>query len=306
MSTIAKVADDREAAVRGAVEALQAGDLVVLPTDTLYGLVADAFNPAATAKLFRAKKRSRGVPLSVLIRSPKQLLGLVTSVPEEAERLMAAYWPGPLTIVVPHDPHLQWDLGDAAGTVAVRMPFDEVTLEVIRSVGPVACSTANLAGSRPCATAEAARDQLGDAVAVYVADGARSGLAASTIIDLTRDQPYVLRDGPIPGTEALEVARGERSPMDVTVVAGPAVAAASAAEDDADTVVVDAPSGAAAAPEDAADRLASVPGVGPAKVTALLDRFGSAEAVAAAPVEELVQVPGVGPALAQRLRDALG
>lgn len=301
MSEILRVADDRAAAVSRAIDALQAGELVVLPTDTLYGVMADAFNPTATAKVFRAKHRSTALPLPVLIRSQKQLLGLVTSIPEEAERLMAAYWPGPLTLVVPHDPNLQWDLGRSAGTVSVRMPFDELALEVIRAVGPIACTSANLAGSRPASTAEAARDMLGDAVSTYVSDGARSGLAASTIVDLTREVPYILREGPIPGQEALEVARGEREIMDVTVIAAPARAPEPPA-DERETIVVDAP---AVGPDDAG-RLAAVPGVGPAKVEALLARFGTAAAVGAAPVEELTQVKGVGPALAGRLRDALG
>ncbi len=299
MSELHDVQADRDAAVRAAIEALQAGELVVLPTDTLYGVAGDAFNPTATARIFKAKHRSTSLPLPVLIRSQKQLLGLVTSVPPEAERLMAAYWPGPLTLVVPHDPNLQWDLGNSAGSVAVRMPFDEVTLEIIRAIGPIACTSANLSGSRPAATAEAARDMLGDAVAVYVADGARSGLAASTIVDLTREVPHILREGPIPGDEALEVARGDRDLMDVTVVAAPAPAPAPSRP--STTVVIDAPSA-----DDPTERLAAVPGVGPAKIADLLARFGTVEAVAAAPVEELTQVRGVGPAMAKRLRDTLG
>ena len=124
---------DRDAAVARAVAALRAGLLAVLPTDTVYGVMADAFQPTATRRVFGAKRRSRRFPLPVLVRSPKQLLGLCPAVPEAADRLMAAYWPGPLTLVVRSDEGLSWDLGDARGTVAVRMPLDEVTLDVIRS-----------------------------------------------------------------------------------------------------------------------------------------------------------------------------
>ncbi len=291
MSVLLDARADRAAAVQSAISALRDGDLVVLPTDTLYGVAADAFNPTATMRVFRAKHRSTSLPLPVLIRSQKQLLGLVTRVPEAAERLMAAYWPGPLTIVVPHDPNLQWDLGRANGAVAVRMPFDDITLEIIRAVGPLAVTSANLSGSRPAATASSAQGQLGDAVRVYVDDGARSGLAASTIIDCTREDVHVLREGPIPGQEALEVARGERGPMDVTVVDAPA-----AREEQP------APSEPTAADR---DRLLEIPGLGPAKADALLERFGSVDALVSVDEAALADVRGVGPALAAKVRKHL-
>lgn len=215
MSRIVRTSEDREAAVTAAVEALQRGELAVLPTETVYGVAADAFTDAATAAVFEAKRRSRRFPLPVLIRSPKQLAGLCTVVPEPAELLMAAYWPGPLTIVVPSEPNLAWDLGDAQGTVAVRMPFDDVTLDIIRNIGPLAVTSANLAGQPPATTADAARHQLGDAVEVYVDDGPRRGRRPSTVVDLTRAAPAILREGAVDGEQALRVARGELDPMDV-------------------------------------------------------------------------------------------
>lgn len=207
--------DERSAAVTAAVEALQRGRLVVLPTDTVYGVAADAFSTAATARLFEVKRRSRRFPLPVLIRSPKQLAGLCTVVPEAAESLMAAYWPGPLTLVVPSEPNLAWDLGDAQGTVAVRMPLDDVTLDVIRNVGPLAVTSANLTGQPPAATGEAAEQQLGDGVEVYVDDGPRRGRPPSTVVDLTRAVPAILREGAIDGEQALAVARGELDPTEI-------------------------------------------------------------------------------------------
>lgn len=206
--------DDREAAVVRAGAALRDGEIVVLPTDTLYGVAADAFNPQGTRKVFTAKERDRAFPLPVLVRSPKQLPGLCPELPEAAERLMAAYWPGPLTIVVAAQGGLRWDLGDNEGTVAVRMPLDEVALAIIREVGPLAVTSANRSGQPAATTVEEAREQLGSTVRFYVDDGPRRTQTASTIVDLTRRDPQVLRAGVIPESDALEVARGELDPLE--------------------------------------------------------------------------------------------
>ena len=206
---------DRTGAVQAAATALRSGDLVVLPTDTVYGVAADAFDHDGTARIFRAKDRSRAFPLPVLVRSPKQVIGLVTRVPETAERLMAAYWPGPLTLVVASDANLTWDLGEAEGTVAVRMPLDQVTLDVIREVGPLAVTSANRSGRPPARTVAEAQQSLGESVAVYVDGGSRTDTAPSTIVDLTRAEPHVLREGSVPTDEVLGVARGEIAPHEV-------------------------------------------------------------------------------------------
>lgn len=221
MSEIVDAAADRQAAVDAAVSALRAGHIVVLPTDTIYGVAADAFDADGTGRIFRAKARSRALPLPVLVRRPKQVIGLVTVVPDAAERLMAAYWPGPLTIVVRADPNLTWDLGSNDGTVSVRMPFDEVALDIIRAVGPLAVTAASRSGSSaPLTVAHAQRD-LGEQVAVYVDDGPRRG-GASTIIDITRRTPHVIREGPVPAEEALAVVRGEIEPYEVAPPEPPA------------------------------------------------------------------------------------
>lgn len=205
---------DRPGAVAAAAAALRAGQLAVLPTDTVYGVAADAFAIQGTRRVFGAKRRSRSFPLPVLVRSPKQVLGLTPDVPEEADRLLAAFWPGPLTVVLRTEPELPWDLGDNRGTVAVRMPLDEVTLDVIREVGPIATTSANLSGQPPATTVAAAVRALGGAVAVYVDDGPRRGARPSTIVDLSRGEPLVLREGPVPAELALQVARGEVDPLD--------------------------------------------------------------------------------------------
>lgn len=208
--------EDRADAVARAATALRDGELVVLPTDTLYGVAADAFSADGTRRIFEAKRRSRRFPLPVLIRSPKQLSGLVTVVPEVAERLMAAYWPGALTLVVPADPNLMWDLGDNEGTVSVRMPFDDVALEIVRAVGPLAVTSANLAGQAPAQTAQAAQLALGETVSVYVDGGPRRNARPSTVVDLTRSEPAILREGALDSDEVLAVARGELDPMEAT------------------------------------------------------------------------------------------
>lgn len=207
--------DDRDAAIERAVEALQAGRLVVLPTDTVYGVAADAFSPEATGRIFDAKDRARAHPLPVLIRSQKQLPALTPLEDEALDRLIAAYWPGPLTIVLPAQPGLQWDLGRNDGTVAVRMPLDDVALALISQVGPLAVTSANLSGRPPGPTAADALAQLGDAVDLYLDDGPRDGGSPSTIVDLTRREPGILREGALDATEVLAVARGERDPFSV-------------------------------------------------------------------------------------------
>lgn len=206
--------EDRDVAITRAGAALRDGEIVVLPTDTLYGVAADAFNPRGTRRIFVAKERPRAFPLPVLLRSPKQLPGVCPALPDGAEPLMAAYWPGPLTIVVPAQTGLRWDLGDSDGTVAVRMPLDEVALGVIREVGPLAVTSANRSGQAASTTVEEARDQLGANVRHYLDGGPRGKQTASTIIDLTRRQPQVLREGAVPGEDALAVARGDLDPLE--------------------------------------------------------------------------------------------
>lgn len=213
-------ADGREAGVDEAVERLRGGALVVLPTDTVYGVAADAFSRDGTAAIFAAKDRPRRFPLPVLVRSPKQLLGLTHALPDAADRLMAAFWPGPVTLVVSAEAGLRWDLGRNEGTVAVRMPLDDVALEVIRAVGPLAVTSANRSGRTPAPTAQDAHAQLGDAVAVYLDDGPRTGGMASTIVDLTRREPHVLRSGALPDELVLGVARGEVDPVEAAADPG--------------------------------------------------------------------------------------
>jgi len=188
----------RAIGIASAVSAVKGGSLVVMPTDTVYGIGADAFDSEAVSALLAAKGRGRDMPVPVLVGSWHTIEGLVYSVPNTARELIRAFWPGALSLVVRQAPSLQWDLGDAHGTVMVRMPLHPVAIELLREVGPMAVSSANISGRPPAVTAQDARDQLGDLVEVYLDAGPSEQQAASTIVDLTGAHPRVLRQGPVP------------------------------------------------------------------------------------------------------------
>jgi len=190
--------DARAAGLDAAASAIGRGELVLLPTDTVYGVAADAFTPSAVIALLAAKNRGRTMPVPVLIGEASTLAGLVVDPPEVANQLAQAFWPGGLTLVVEHAPSLAWDLGDTRGTVAVRMPLHPVALEVLREVGPMAVTTANKVGGPPPTTAEEARDQLEYAVRIYLEAVPAAEPAPSTIVDVTGEVPRVLRAGAIP------------------------------------------------------------------------------------------------------------
>ncbi len=189
---------DRDRGIAAAVEAVKSGELVVLPTDTVYGVGADAFTPHAVTALHQARGMDRRVPPPVLVGSRHTLDGLVYSLPRAARELADAFWPGALTLMVEHSPSLQWDLGDTGGVVGVRMPLHPVALEVLREVGPMAVTTANKVGQAAPLTAEEAREQLEYSIRIYLEAGAAVDPAPSTIVDVTGDVPRVLRDGAVP------------------------------------------------------------------------------------------------------------
>ena len=176
---------------------MKSGRLVVMPTDTVYGLGADAFDSGAVTGLLAAKGRGRDMPVGVLVGSWHTIEGLVYTVPHSARELIRAFWPGALSLVVQQAPSLQWDLGDARGTVMLRMPLHPVAIELLREVGPMAVSSANISGRPAATTAEEAQHQLGDLVDVYLDAGPSGAQAASTIVDLTGPEPRILREGPI-------------------------------------------------------------------------------------------------------------
>lgn len=192
----------RAEAIETAAQSVSTGELVVLPTDTVYGIGADAFDGSAVNDLLRAKGRGRDMPVPVLVGSWSTIDGLVSVVEPRTRDLVEAFWPGGLTLVVRHAPSLDWDLGDAEGTVALRMPLHPVAIELLEQTGPMAVSSANKSGQPAARTAAEARDQLGEDVAVYLEDGPVAAGIASTIVDVTGPVPRVLRAGAVP-VEAL-------------------------------------------------------------------------------------------------------
>jgi tRNA threonylcarbamoyl adenosine modification protein (Sua5/YciO/YrdC/YwlC family) len=187
----------RATAISSAAHCIGSGQLVVLPTDTVYGLGADAFDKAAVADLLLAKGRGRDMPVPVLVGSWATIEGLTSSVSQRTWDLVEAFWPGGLTLIVEHAPSLTWDLGDARGTVGLRMPLHPVAIELLEITGPMAVSSANISGQPPAVTAQQARDQLGEAVSVYLDGGPAAAQLASTIVDVTAEVPRVVRAGAI-------------------------------------------------------------------------------------------------------------
>ena len=187
----------REVGLSSAAGALRAGRLVVTPTDTLYGIAADAFDPDAVNLLLSAKRRGPDMPVPVLVGSWETIDGLVVSTPAPARDLIRAFWPGGLSLIVYQAPSLNWNLGHTQGPVMRRMPLHPVALELLREVGPLAVSSANVSGQPPATTAAQAREQLGDSVAVYLDGGACSIGQPSTIVDLTGSAPRIVREGAV-------------------------------------------------------------------------------------------------------------
>ncbi|MFC9593296.1 L-threonylcarbamoyladenylate synthase [Streptomyces sp. NPDC056944] len=198
-------ATDRVTGLREAASAVRRGELVVLPTDTVYGIGADAFSSEAVGDLLSAKGSGRNMPTPVLIGSPNTLHGLVTDFSEQAWELVDAFWPGPLTLVAKHQPSLQWDLGDSRGTVAIRMPLHPVAIELLTEVGPMAVTSANLTGHPAPEDCDAAQGMLGDSVSVYLDGGPIPGLVPSSIVDVTGKVPVLLREGALSPEELRKV-----------------------------------------------------------------------------------------------------
>lgn len=233
MSPVFDLSDEqgRTDGIAAAVEAARMGRCVVLPTDTVYGIGTDAFSAAGVDALLAAKGRGRDMPPPVLIGDVAAVDGLATAVPSYARRLIDAFWPGGLTLVFRAQPSLAWDLGDTNGTVALRIPDDELTLAVLREVGPMAVSSANRSGEPTVTTITEAGFAFGPAVDVYLDAGVRNGDTPSTILDCTKADPVVLRAGAISVEQLREVLGpvelvdpfAEQPPDDAVVEADPEI-----------------------------------------------------------------------------------
>lgn len=194
-------AKDRAAGLTAAKEAIQRGEPIVLPTDTVYGIGVDAFSPRAVAVLLAAKGRSRQMPPPVLISRSAVMDALAMDIPEAARALAEHFWPGALTLILRAQPSLAWDLGETHGTVALRIPADDLALDLLTEVGPMAVSSANRTGQPAATTADQAQQMLAESVAVYLDDGVRDQSLSSSIVDCTGEVPVVVRDGAIPLAE---------------------------------------------------------------------------------------------------------
>lgn len=210
MATIYNCSESAEllTGMRLARQALGMGELIVLPTDTVYGIGCDAFTPEAVRRLLAAKGRGPSAPPPVLIPGIPTLDALAESVPDQVRTLVKAFWPGALTVIVPARATLTWDLGETHGTVALRMPNNDVALELLSETGPLAVTSANLTGNPAAVTVHEAVGALGDSVSVYL-DGGTVGLdiapgndSGSTIVDATGllidKKLTIVRHGAIP------------------------------------------------------------------------------------------------------------
>ena len=198
---------EREEGVAAAGRAVQRGRLVVVPTDTVYGIAADAFNPEAVAALLAAKGRGRQMPPPVLVSAKTTVEALASGVPDWALALVEELWPGPLTLVLHQQTSLQWDLGETRGTVAVRMPDHDVALELLARTGPLAVSSANRTGLPAALDADDAEKMLGERVRVILDAGPTPGPIPSTIVDCTTDEGRLLRQGVVPLERLNEIVR---------------------------------------------------------------------------------------------------
>ncbi len=189
--------DQHTAAITAAVTAIGQRELIVLPTDTVYGVGADAFSPQAVAVLLAAKGRSRQAPPPVLIGNMHVLDALAAEIPATGRQLAQTFWPGALTLIFKSQPSLSWDLGETHGTVALRQPADKLAQQILQNTGPLAVSSANRHGQPAATTAQEAQDALGESVAVYIHDGTRGTQQASTIVDCTVAPHRILRSGAI-------------------------------------------------------------------------------------------------------------
>ena len=198
-------AQDRETGLEAAKAAIDDGKLIVLPTDTVYGIGADAFKAEAVAALLDAKGRGREMPPPVLVPNAATVDGLAMSVPSYARRLIEKFWPGGLTLIFRAQPSLMWDLGDTNGTVALRMPNDDSALALLEKTGPLAVSSANRTGQPTATTITEAGFAFGPAVEAYLDGGSRTGNEPSTILDCTKADPVMLRAGAVTVPELREV-----------------------------------------------------------------------------------------------------
>ncbi len=193
--------------IQAAAAAVECGELIILPTDTVYGVGTNAFDERSIRRLFTSKQRDRDRGIPVLIADTADLGKIATDIPLLAEKLIALFWPGPLTLVLPKRQGLPPSLS-LTDSVAVRMPDHKLCREVIRAAGGVlAATSANLSGRAPAVHVSAALYDLAGSVRIAVNDGPSGGQMASTVVDVTGESPRVLRPGPLSIEELMQGVR---------------------------------------------------------------------------------------------------
>ncbi|MFM1957311.1 MAG: hypothetical protein RLZ41_710 [Actinomycetota bacterium] len=207
--------------MRLAKVSLGRNELVVFPTDTVYGIASDAFSAEGVRALLAAKGRGPQSPPPVLIGTVQTMQALAEDVPDVANRLAATFWPGALTMILKSQSSLTWDLGETKGTVALRMPDHKIALALLQETGPLAVSSANLTGQPAATTCQQAEQYLGESVAVYLDGGNSPKGEASTIIDLTDVVDSYDSDGKITTTGKIKIVRrGALSAEKIRSIAG--------------------------------------------------------------------------------------
>jgi tRNA threonylcarbamoyl adenosine modification protein (Sua5/YciO/YrdC/YwlC family) len=187
--------------VQDAARAVIAGELIVIPTDTVYGIATRPDDPGATARLFHAKGRPRELELPVLVPSPASAREIAL-FDDRSEALVAAFWAGPLTLVLARtERSASWELGGQASTIAVRMPHHPLALAVLARTGPLAVSSANRSGEETPATCDGLERVFGGSVSVYLCEEAPLEGTPSTVVDLTGGDPVVRRAGAVSEAE---------------------------------------------------------------------------------------------------------
>ena len=206
-------AEDLQTAIESVRTAIRAGESVVFPTDTVYGIAADPFSPEAVQGLLDAKHRGRDMPPPVLIGDAEVLEAYTREVPAAARLLANRYWPGPLTLILQAQTSLRMNLGETKGSIGLRVPDHEVARAILRATGPLAVSSANISGEPAATDEQDARRQLRGSVAVYVDGGPTPGPTPSTIVDFSDDlSGRVLRVGAIPLDELRKLLPGLQGP----------------------------------------------------------------------------------------------
>ncbi len=203
---------DAPDAIAFAVSLLRTGHVIAVPTDTVYGVAADGLNPDAIRRLYEVKERPTDKPIPLLLADIEDVWHVIRSFPAGAHRLAQAFWPGPLTLVLPARPELPKVLLAGGDTVGVRIPACEPLRALIRRLGrPLAATSANLSHHPPALTAQDVMDQLGGRIPLILDGGPTPGGRPSTVVDCTADQPIILREGPIPAEEIQRVWKGSTS-----------------------------------------------------------------------------------------------